>query len=133
MSLKDQDLSIFDEALNDQAYLTDSQVGYIRSKVETAGNTFDNENDIIQILDDFVRENNRADECYLRLKELVDKSLALFKSDLPYSEQVKMGLLPISIMSYFNLLLLVGVYKEDELSMSMRTNDVPGGSRNNEA
>ncbi len=133
MSLKDQDLSIFDEALNDQAYLTDSQVGYIRSKVESAGSTFDNEGDIIKVLDDFVHENNRADDCYLRLKELVDKSLALFKSDLPYSEQVKIGLLPISIMAYFDLLLLVGVYKEGELSMGMHMNDAPGGSRNNEA
>ena len=133
MSLKDQDLSIFDETLNDQAYLTDTQVGYIRSRVESAGNTFDNEGDIIQTLDGFIRENNRVDDCYLRLKELVDKSLALFKSDLPYSEQVKMGLLPISIMAYFNLLLLVGVYKEDELSMSMHANEVPSGNRNNEA
>lgn len=133
MSLKDQDLSIFDETLSDQAYLTDTQVGYIRSRVESAGNTFDNEGDIIQTLDGYVRENNRADDCYLRLKELVDKSLALFKSDLPYSEQVKMGLLPISIMAYFDLLLLVGVYKEDELSMSMHANEVPGGNRNNEA
>lgn len=133
MSLKDQDLSIFDETLSDQAYLTDTQVGYIRSRVESAGNTFDNEGDIIQTLDGFIRENNRADDCYLRLKELVDKSLALFKSDLPYSEQVKMGLLPISIMAYFDLLLLVGVYKEDELSMSMHANEVPGGNRNNEA
>ena len=133
MSLKDQDLSIFDETLSDQAYLTDTQVGYIRSRVESAGNTFDNEGDIIQTLDGFIRENNRTDDCYLRLKELVDKSLALFKSDLPYSEQVKMGLLPISIMAYFDLLLLVGVYKEDELSMSMHANEVPGGNRNNEA
>ena len=133
MNLKDQDLSLFDEKLNDQAYLTDSQIGIIRSQVESAGNPFDNEGSTIQVLDDFIRANGKADERYLRLKELVDKSFDLFNSDLAYSEQVKMGLLPISIMAYFDLLLLVGVYKEDELSMSMRTGEASSGSRNNEA
>ncbi len=133
MNLKDQDLSLFDETLSDQAYLTDTQIGDIRLKVESAGNTFDNENDVIKTLDDFVQGNGRADERYLRLKELADKAMALFGSDLAYSEQVKMGLLPISLMAYFDLLLLVGVYKEDELSMSVHTNEAPSGSHNNEA
>ncbi len=133
MNLKDQDLSLFDETLSDQAYLTETQIGDIRMKVESAGNTFDNEGDIIRTLDDFVRGNNRADERYIRLKELADQAFALFNSGLAYSEQVKMGLLPISIMAYFDLLLLVGVYKEDELSMSMRTNEVPEDNHSNEA
>ena len=133
MNLKDQDLSLFDETLSDQAYLTDTQIGDIRLKVESAGNTFPNESDTIKTLDDFVRGNGRADERYLRLKELADKAMALFSSDLDYSEQVKMGLLPISIMAYFDLLLLVGVYKEDELSMSVHTNEAPNGSHSNEA
>ncbi len=133
MNPKDQNLSTFDEALPDQAYLMDSQIEAIRSRVEEAGNTFENEGDTIRALDDFVRANGRVDDRYLRLKELAEKALDLFNSDLSFPEHVKMGLLPISLMAFFNLLLLVGVYKEDELSMSMHTNEAPGGIRNNEA
>ncbi len=133
MNLKDQNLSAFEETLDEQAYLTDSQVECIRSQVEDKEESLEHQSEIIKAIDDYVRGNDRADERYLRLKELVDKAFSLFGSNLAYPEQVKLGFLPISIMVYFDMLLLVGVYKEDELSMNVQAHEIPGGSRNNEA
>lgn len=133
MNPKDQNLSFIEETSQEQPYLTDSQIEEIRSRVEASNNVVDGEGDTLKALDDFVRANHRADDRYLRLKELADKAFALFKGDFPFPEHVKTGLLPIFLMAYFDLLLLAGVYKEDELCMSVRAMEVPGRKGNNEA
>ena len=134
MDLKNQDFSFLEDKLDDSAYLTSAQCDLIRERVERGGNGTDNEEEIMKLIDDFVRANGKDDEKYKRLKKLADESLDLFLGDLDYPSHVKMAFFPISLMAYFNLLLLLGVYKKDELTFSMKQAGNGGwGNTNNQA
>ncbi len=118
---------------NAEPYLTEEQLFDVRASIENVKSGKEEEGQILKLVDGYVRANGRADEAYNGLRSLSDKALDLMSSELPYPEQVKMTLFPISLMAYFSLLLLVGVYTGDELNVSMKELGQATGHRNNEA
>ena len=120
-------------ALPEGAYLTEEQIATIRTRVEEATQGKEGETEILKLLGDFVRANGRLDEAFSSLEKLAGEVLDLVASDIPYPEHVRMALIPVSLLTYFNLLLLTGVYKEDEMSVSMKEISGEKGHRDNEA
>ncbi len=106
--------------LPEGAYLTEEQIATIRSRVEDLMKSEAGESSLLTLLGEYVRANGRADEAFTSLEKLAGDVLGLISSNIPFPEDVRMSLVPVSLLTYFNLLLLTGVYDDDDMSISLK-------------
>ncbi|MCF0112954.1 MAG: hypothetical protein HUJ60_03155 [Bacilli bacterium] len=95
-------------------YLSRSQIEIIKAKLEPNG-TPANQLEVLSLIDSFVSSNEKKTPEYTALVESIQKSNTLLSAAYQYPEMVKSTLPVIVALSFYNLLVLVGVISDADI------------------
>ena len=95
-------------------YLSRSQIEIIKAKLEPNG-TPANQLGVLSLIDSFVNSNEKKTPEYTALVESIQKSNTLLSAAYQYPEMVKSTLPVIVALSFYNLLVLVGVISDADI------------------
>ena len=95
-------------------YLSRSQIEIIKAKLEPNG-TPANQLEVLSLIDSFVSSNEKKTPEYTALVESIQKSNTLLSAAYQYPEMGKSTLPVIVALSFYNLLVLVGVISDADI------------------
>ena len=98
----------------EKSYLTPSQAEEVKNKLSSAL-SFAGQQELLDLIDSYVKSNDKADEAYSRLFDAVKAIGALSKTGDQYPSRISNNLPALYGIGIFDILSLTGVVTEDDV------------------
>ena len=98
----------------EKSYLTPSQAEEVKNKLSSAL-SFAGQQELLDLIDSYVKSNDKADEAYSRLFDAVKAIGALSKTGDQYPARISNNLPALYGIGIFDILSLTGVVTEDDV------------------